>query len=109
MTRSQPESEHTPTPVAWRWRQKGRSSWQYTEDKPDGPSVHLFELEPLYDASLKVRIEELEAALENCQSPFCGYFITNAKQYPKVLENFWKEIQRIDRTARAALQSKGAA
>lgn len=35
-------------PVAWRWRHKGRIDWQYGEDKPDGPSIHLFDVEPLY-------------------------------------------------------------
>lgn len=35
-------------PVAWRWRHKGSARWQYGEEEPTGPSIHLFEVEELY-------------------------------------------------------------
>lgn len=36
------------TPVAWRYRLKGRKIWQYSDAYPEGPSAHLFEVEALY-------------------------------------------------------------
>lgn len=50
------------------------------------------------------RIEELEAALRDCRTSYNGYAITNPDQYPDVLARFWKELSRIDKTARAALE-----
>lgn len=35
-------------PVAWRMRHGGRGPWTYADEKPAGPSVHLFEVQPLY-------------------------------------------------------------
>jgi hypothetical protein len=35
-------------PVAWRWRHSSSRKWDYAEEKPEGPSIHLFEVEPLY-------------------------------------------------------------
>ncbi len=32
---------------AWRWRHGGRGPWTYGEEKPSGPSAHLFEVEAL--------------------------------------------------------------
>lgn len=37
-------------PVAWRYRHSSWSKWEYDEEKPEGPSIHLFEVEPLYAA-----------------------------------------------------------
>jgi len=34
-------------PVAWRLRHCG-GAWEYRETKPDGPSIHLFEVEELF-------------------------------------------------------------
>jgi Lar family restriction alleviation protein len=36
-------------PVAWR-RRHGPSPWIYSEEKPEGPSIHLFEVEALVRA-----------------------------------------------------------
>jgi hypothetical protein len=44
----QPSSTGNADPVAWRWRHGfGRGPWSYGEEKPVGPSVHLFEVEAL--------------------------------------------------------------
>ena len=37
-------------PVAWRWRHGPSGHWAYSEEKPEGPSIHLFRVEPLYAA-----------------------------------------------------------
>jgi hypothetical protein len=55
------------------------------------------------------RIRDLEAALLNCRTAYCGYSITKNDQYPDVIENFWKELRRIDKTARVALQPRDTA
>ena len=39
-----------PDPVAWRWRHGSNSLWHYDNEKPEGPSIHLFTVEPLYAA-----------------------------------------------------------
>lgn len=33
--------------VGWRWRQ-GCGPWAWAADEPTGPSIHLFEVQPLY-------------------------------------------------------------
>jgi hypothetical protein len=35
-------------PDAWRHRHSSWRKWEYTDDKPDGPSIHLFEVQALY-------------------------------------------------------------
>jgi len=35
-------------PVAWRYRHSSHREWTYHDSKPSGPSIHLFEVEPLY-------------------------------------------------------------
>jgi len=35
-------------PVAWRWRHGPSGHWAYSEERPEGPSIHLFKVEPLY-------------------------------------------------------------
>ena len=37
-------------PVAWHYRHSSTFRWTYTDEKPKGPSIHLFEVEPLYAA-----------------------------------------------------------
>ena len=34
--------------VAWRWRQFDHGPWCYSEERPNGPSIHLFRVEALY-------------------------------------------------------------
>lgn len=34
--------------VAWRWRHCNAGPWTYGEDRPGGPSIHLFTVEPLF-------------------------------------------------------------
>lgn len=36
------------SPVAWRWRHGHRGPWTYGDERPAGPSIHLFVVEPLY-------------------------------------------------------------
>ena len=49
-------------------------------------------------------VESLRASLTSCRTSYCGYAITKPdEQYPKVLADFWREIQRIDKIARDAL------
>lgn len=52
--------------------------------------------------------DALVKALEGCRTAYCGYVITDSDQYPEVLARFWKEIQRIDGIARAALDAAAA-
>ena len=45
-----PDPAQSPAePVAWRWRHSG-GPWNYGEEKPNGPSIHLFEVEALAQA-----------------------------------------------------------
>jgi hypothetical protein len=51
------------------------------------------------------KIEDaLVEALEDCRTNFSGYIIHETKDYEQVIAEFWKEIQRIDKAARAALR-----
>jgi len=34
-------------PDAWRWRHRGSNRWEYGEEEPTGPSIHLFEVQRL--------------------------------------------------------------
>ncbi len=53
-------------PIAWRWRHKGHGEWQHAELKPTGPSIHLFDVEPLFARSPSVSGAEWNAAIERC-------------------------------------------
>jgi hypothetical protein len=55
-------------------------------------------------AALEQRVKTLEGALEDCRTNFSGYIIHETKDYEQVIAEFWKEIQRIDKAARAALR-----
>jgi len=37
--------------VAWRWRHSSSRQWTYGDEKPEGPSIHLFEVEALAHAN----------------------------------------------------------
>lgn len=52
------------------------------------------------------RIKELEAGLTACRTNYAGYTITKKDDYPLVVKNFWKELQRIDGRARALLEGE---
>jgi hypothetical protein len=57
--RSSPDSE----PVAWRYRHIGRVDWEYTDTgKPNGPSIHLFEVEPLYSSPAPAQAAGIDRA-----------------------------------------------
>lgn len=43
----QPVPQVAVEPVAWRWRH-GTLPWTYALDRPTGPSIHLFQVQPLY-------------------------------------------------------------
>lgn len=43
-----PTSEAGREPVAWRYKHSSHRNWTYSDEKPEGPSVHLFEIEALY-------------------------------------------------------------
>jgi hypothetical protein len=47
---------------------------------------------------------ELKAALMSCRTSYDGYQITSNDQYAQVIDNFWRELQRIDKAARTALK-----
>jgi len=49
----------------------------------------------------------LKAALMSCRTSYVGYAITSNDQYAQVIDNFWRELQRIDKAARAALKEPG--
>ena len=47
---------------------------------------------------------DLKAALMSCRTSYDGYQITSNDQYAQVIDNFWRELQRIDKMARTALK-----
>lgn len=46
---------------------------------------------------------ELIAALEKCCTNRAGYAITKSAQYEEVISDMWRDIERIDGIARAAI------
>jgi len=55
-------------------------------------------------AGLTRENSELKAALMSCRTSYVGYAITSNDQYAQVIDNFWRELQRIDKAARTALK-----
>jgi hypothetical protein len=45
-----PSDVVTDDPFSWCWRHRGSNAlgWQWSLEKPTGPSIHLFEVQPLY-------------------------------------------------------------
>lgn len=41
--------------------------------------------------------------LKTCRTSYCGYAITKSEQYPGVVADFYKEIERLDKAGREAL------
>lgn len=66
-------------PVAWRLRHNSSSRWEYRDEQPNGPSVHLFDVEPLYasppvsDASR----ETLEAIIKASRECVRDYYVAS--------------------------------
>jgi hypothetical protein len=92
-------------PVGWRYGRKdwNRKIWRVVTETPTFETPDDWIVEPLFAAPPAVDRAAVIEALEKCRTSYCGYAITNPDQYPEVLASFWKELQRIDGIARAAL------
>jgi hypothetical protein len=56
----QPAPASNVEPVAWRYKHSSHRDWSYSIGKPEGPSIHLFTVEPLYASPPSVRPVERE-------------------------------------------------
>ena len=55
------------------------------------------------NAAMAAAALDLLAALKDCRTNVAGYNIRSRDDYETVLADFWKEIQRTDAIARAAI------
>lgn len=55
------------------------------------------------NADLRSQLVSAHESFRKIRTSYCGYAITKSEQYPEVLADFWKEIQRMDKIARSAL------
>lgn len=82
-----PAQAATPSgPVAWRSRHKGSSYWKYVEEEPDGPSVHLFDVEPLFNGVAQGSLATVQIAADEVVSRVCEWDDrTSPEGFPEAL------------------------